>query len=288
MLAIPSYLNQQEISDFIKNAIREDIGPGDYSSLASIDKNALGKAELIMKDSGVIAGIEVAREVFACVNKDLKFTTVKKDGDLVQEGELIFSVEGQAQSILSAERLALNILQRMSGIATKTADLIKQIAHTNCQILDTRKTTPNFRMFEKWAVYLGGGKNHRFALYDMIMLKDNHIDYAGGIIKAVQKTRYFLEKNKLDLKIEIETRNLKEVEEAVEARADIVMLDNMTPAQIQKAVRFINNRVATEASGGITEENIVEYAESGVDSISVGSLTHSYKSLDMSLKAIIS
>ena len=189
MLAIPSYLNQQEISDFIKNAIREDIGPGDYSSQASIDKNALGKAELIMKDSGVIAGIEVAREVFACVNKDLKFTTVKKDGDLVQEGELIFSVEGQAQSILSAERLALNILQRMSGIATKTADLIKQIAHTNCQILDTRKTTPNFRMFEKWAVYMGGGKNHRFALYDKIM--------PGELLRRYKKQGTFLKKTNL-------------------------------------------------------------------------------------------
>ena len=282
-----AYLDSNKISAFIRTALDEDIGPGDYSSLAAIDNSAEGQADLIIKEPGVLAGLEVALQVFSTIDPILKIRTFFNDGDLVQPGDLVLSVHGKAQTILSAERLALNILQRMSGIATKTARMVKLIGHTNCQLLDTRKTTPNFRMFEKWAVLIGGGTNHRFALYDMIMLKDNHIDYSGGITKAVANTRAYLKTNSLDLRIEVETRTLAEVETALEAGADIILLDNMNLEELKQAVQLVGGRVKTEASGGITETTIGPIAETGVDFISVGALTHSYKSLDMSLKASI-
>ena len=287
MLNKPPYLSKQLISDFIQRALKEDIGPGDYSSLASLDKNAKGTASLQIKESGILAGVEVALEVFRQIDANLSLDVYMEDGSSVEEGDIVLEVNGKAQSILSAERLALNILQRMSGIATKTANLSKLIAHTSCRLLDTRKTTPNFRMFEKWAVLLGGGQNHRYALYDMIMLKDNHIDYAGGILNAVERTRAFLEAANLELKIEVETRTLEEVNEAIKAEVNIILLDNMSTEMLKQGVDLVAGKCQTEASGGITEETIVQIAETGVDFISVGALTHSYKSLDMSLKASI-
>ena len=287
MLNKPPYLSKQLISDFIQRALKEDIGPGDYSSLASLDKNAKGAATLQIKESGILAGVEVALEVFRQIDANLSLDVYMEDGSSVEEGDIVLEVNGKAQSILSAERLALNILQRMSGIATKTANLSKLIAHTSCRLLDTRKTTPNFRMFEKWAVLLGGGQNHRYALYDMIMLKDNHIDYAGGILNAVERTRAFLEAANLELKIEVETRTLEEVNEAIKAEVNIILLDNMSTEMLKQGVDLVAGKCQTEASGGITEETIVQIAETGVDFISVGALTHSYKSLDMSLKASI-
>ena len=280
-----TYLDKKVINTLITRALQEDIGSGDHSSLAAIDSEAQGKADLLMKEDGIIAGLEVALQVFNEVDPQVSVDVLVKDGDQVKTGDKILSVSGRAQSILSAERLALNFLQRMSGIATKTARMVEMIAHTNCQLLDTRKTTPNFRIFEKWAVLLGGGRNHRFALYDMIMLKDNHNDYSGGITMAVSKSKEYLLENNLDLKIEVETRNLDEVEEALNAGADIIMLDNMTLDQLSEAVTLVGGKVQTEASGGITESTITSIAETGVDYISVGALTHSYKSLDMSLKA---
>ena len=282
-----AYLDKNKIITFLKAALEEDIGPGDYSSLASIDAKAKGEAELIIKEQGVLAGLEVALEVFSLLDQDLQVTTFFTDGARVNPGDRVLKIKGKAQSILSAERLALNIMQRMSGIATKSADLSSLIGHTKCRLLDTRKTTPNFRMFEKWAVLIGGGRNHRFALYDMVMLKDNHVDYSGGITQAISNTRDYLRTNKLDLKIEVETRTLDEVREAIEVAADIILLDNMTVEQMAAAVKLVAGRAKTEASGGITEETIVAIAETGVDYISVGALTHSYNSLDMSLKARI-
>ena len=240
-----AYLDSHKISAFIRTALDEDIGPGDYSSLAAIANSATGKADLIIKEPGVLAGLEVALQVFSTIDPTLKTRTFFNDGDAVRPGDLVLSVHGKAQPILSAERLALNILQRMSGIATKTARMVKLIGHTNCQLLDTRKTTPNFRMFEKWAVLIGGGTNHRFALYDMIMLKDNHIDYSGGIAKAMANTRAYLKTNSLDLRIEVETRTLAEVETALEAGADIILLDNMNLEELKQAVQLVGGRVKT-------------------------------------------
>ena len=280
------YKTDEAISQFINDALKEDIGPGDYSSLASIPASAQNTAQLIMKDSGIIAGIEVAEKIFSKVDANLQLILLKKDGDFVQEGDVILTVEGSAQSILTAERLVLNCMQRMSGIATYTNYLTSKIGHHKAQLLDTRKTTPNFRIMEKWAVLIGGGKNHRFALYDMIMLKDNHIDFAGGIANAIKATRAYLKEHTLDLQIEVETRSLEEVKQVVEVgRIDFIMLDNMSPALMKEAVEFIDGRYTVEASGGITEKTIEAVAASGVDFISVGALTHSYKSLDMSLKA---
>jgi nicotinate-nucleotide pyrophosphorylase (carboxylating) len=285
MTSFPSYINQELIKEFIKNALIEDIGPGDYSTLASIDKQAQGQAELIIKDSGVLAGIEVAKEVFDLVDAKLLVNVFIQDGESVNHGDIALMVSGNARSILSAERLVLNIMQRMSGIATKTNILCDLVNGTSARLLDTRKTTPNFRALEKWAVKLGGGENHRFALYDMIMLKDNHIDYAGGIAHAVKSTKDYLGKNNLTLKIEVETRNLEEVKQALDADVDIILLDNMSIETLMKAVLLVNKRCITEASGGIDETRIRLVAETGVDYISVGALTHSYNSLDMSLKA---
>lgn len=283
----PPYLNERLINDFISQALAEDIGPGDYSTLAAIEIDALGSAELIFKEDGVVAGIVVAEKIFNAVDPLLEIECFKEDGEVLLKGELVLKAKGRAQSILSAERLVLNVMQRMSGIATKTHKLNQLIAGTKAKLLDTRKTTPNFRAFEKWAVRIGGGVNHRFALYDMVMLKDNHNDYAGGIEKAVLRTKKYLKEHNLDLKIEVETRNLNEVEQAVASGADIILLDNMSTVMMRDAVALINGRAVSEASGGITEANIRSIAESGVDFISVGALTHSYYSLDMSLKAIL-
>ncbi len=282
-----AYLNPGLIREFIKNALAEDLGPGDHSTLAAIDAGAEGRARLIIKEKGILAGQEVAGEVFALVDKALVVELRKQDGEWVNPGETALTVTGSARSILSAERLVLNFMQRMSGIATKTRYLTDMLAGTGAALLDTRKTTPNFRMFEKWAVKIGGGHNHRFALYDMMLLKDNHIDFAGGIAPAVARAREYLAVHKLKLKIEVETRNLEEVKQALAAKADIIMLDNMPVATLARAVQLVGKQCPTEASGGIDERNIRAIAGTGVDFISVGALTHSYKSLDMSLKADI-
>jgi len=285
MEPLPAYLKDEHIRAFIKRALQEDIGPGDYSTLAAIDENVYAEARLIIKEEGILAGLEVATRIFNEVDNSLKVKLLTKEGERVKVGEIALEVSGIARSILSAERLVLNILQRMSGIATTTNKMVQLIAGTKAKLLDTRKTTPNFRAFEKWAVKIGGGNNHRFALYDMIMLKDNHNDYAGGIKNAIARTKAYLQTNNLDLKIEVETRNLVEVRQAAEAGIDIILLDNMSTDEIREAVKLIAGRAKTEASGSINESNITEFAGTGVDFISVGALTHSYKSLDMSLKA---
>jgi len=281
----PSYLTDWAIHEFIKNALIEDIGEGDHSSLGAVPASKINKARLLIKDDGIIAGLEIAEKIFRQVNPSLVVTFFKKDGEKVKKGEIAFIVEGPAQSILSSERLVLNCMQRMSGIATYTDYLRKLIEGTRAQLMDTRKTTPNFRLMEKWAVAIGGGKNHRFALYDMVMLKDNHVDMAGGIRPAIENTRKYLSDKNKDLKIEIETRNLKEVEEVLKVGGiDIIMLDNMNVDDMKKAVEMIGGKYKTEASGGITEKTLRSIAECGVDYISVGALTHSVKSLDLSLK----
>jgi len=281
------YLTEGNIQKFIKSALEEDIRDGDHSSLASIPKGTKNTAQLIIKDDGVLAGVEMAKHIFNAVDKNLTLEVFKKDGETVKKGEIGLKVYGEASSILTAERLVLNCLQRMSGIATYTHNLSKMIAHTSTKLLDTRKTTPNFRIAEKWAVQIGGGKNHRFGLFDMVMLKDNHNDFAGGITASVTATKKYLKENKLDLRIEVETRNLEEVKEALEVGGvDVIMLDNMSVEDMKKAVEIIGTQCETEASGGITEDTIIPIAETGVTFISVGALTHSYKSLDISLKAV--
>lgn len=281
-----SYLTEKSISDFITAALLEDVGPGDYSTLAAVPAGTQNRAQLLIKDSGILAGVELARHIFRQVDPELQLEVLLQDGAPIQPGDVGLRVEGNARSILTAERLALNCMQRMSGIATYTYYLNSLIEGTKAQLLDTRKTTPNFRLPEKWAVAIGGGTNHRFGLYDMVMLKDNHIDYAGGITAAVSATKKYLQENGLSLAIEVETRNLQEVEEALAAGGlKRIMLDNMSPELMKEAVTLINGRCETEASGGITEKTIREVAESGVDFISVGALTHSIKSLDISLKA---
>ena len=269
----------------IKNAFKEDIGDGDHSSLACIPKTAQNRAKLIVKDSGVLAGVEIAELVFS-IYGDFTFNKFIEDGSEVKPGDIAFEVEGNSQGILACERLVLNIMQRMSGIATKTQFMLQLIEGCSTKILDTRKTTPNFRVFEKEAVRIGGGMNHRFALYDMIMLKDNHIDYAGGISKALLKTKKYLKSIGKDLKIEIEVRNIHELNQAIEIGGfQRVLLDNFTPNETLKALGIIGDKFETESSGGITEHTIEDYAKTGVDYISVGALTHQIKSLDLSLKA---
>lgn len=281
-----SYITDKAIKTFIQQALKEDIGDGDHSSLASIPANARSKAQLLIKQEGTIAGITLAQKIFHHFDPDLKVEVMKTDGDTVSEREIAFTVNGSARSILTCERLVLNCMQRMSGIATYTSYLTGLIKGTKAKLLDTRKTTPNFRLAEKWAVAIGGGTNHRYGLYDMIMLKDNHIDFAGGIEKAIVSTQQYLMQTNRQLRIEIETRNLDEVEQVLKAGGvDIIMLDNMMPSVMREAVRMIAGKYETEASGGITEKNIREVAECEVDFISVGALTHSVKSLDMSLKA---
>ena len=280
------YLTPEAIRTFIRAALAEDIGTGDHSSLAAVPAGVLRQARLLIKDSGILAGMELAVIIFHEVDASLQVNSLLADGAAVQYGDVGLTVSGRAQSILQAERLVLNCMQRMSGIATGTHRLVQMIAHTKARLLDTRKTTPNFRLPEKWAVAIGGGTNHRFGLFDMVMLKDNHNDYAGGITQAITATHKYLKEKDLDLQIVVETRNLHEVELVLQTGGITrIMLDNMPPGQMREAVALINGRFPTEASGGITERTIVAVAETGVDYISVGALTHSIKSLDISLKA---
>lgn len=277
----------KELSLIITNAIREDVGTGDHSSLACIPEEATGKAQLLVKDEGIIAGVDFAVQVFDYVDPGLQVDVLIKDGSNVKHGDVVFFVSGSSQSILKAERLVLNAMQRMSAIATKTNSYVKLLEGTHCQILDTRKTTPGIRALEKWAVKIGGGENHRFALYDMIMLKDNHIDFAGGITKAIDKTKDYLKRNRLDLKIIVEARDLNEVEEILQSEGVYrILLDNFNYEDTRKAVERINGKCLTESSGGITLETARKYAECGVDYISSGALTHSVYNMDLSLKAI--
>ncbi len=283
-------LTQKEMTyvrEFILRAYQEDIGEGDHSTLATIDADKSSSAVLVAKEDGIIAGLFLIPVILELHSPDLRFSSEIADGDSVSSGQKIGMIQGPAQGILSTERLVLNIIQRMSGIATKTHRLVELIRHTSCTLIDTRKTTPLFRLFEKKAVLIGGGANHRMGLYDMVMLKDNHIDFAGGITAAVKKAKQYLQDHHLTLKIEVETRNLEEVKEALAAGADLIMLDNMGIEEMREAVKIIDNRVQTEASGGISENNLVAVAETGVNYISMGALTHSYSSLDISLKAIL-
>ena len=277
---------QKELNLIIQNGIREDIGSGDYSSLACIPNAAIGKAKLLVKDTGIIAGVEFAKMVFENVDPTLEVEIFIKDGRQVMHGDIVFHVSGSSQSILKAERLVLNSMQRMSAIATKTNKYVKLLEGTKTKILDTRKTTPGFRACEKWAVKIGGGENHRFALYDMVMLKDNHNDFAGGITHAIKKTKAFLKDNNLDLKIIVEARNLHEIEEILENKGVYrILIDNFTFEDTDKAVELIGNKCLTESSGNINEKTIRQYAECGVDYISSGALTHSVHNMDLSLKA---
>lgn len=282
----PPYVTSELLNDFIDRAFQEDLGDGDHSTLASIPADAEKSAYLLMKESGVIAGMDLAPLIFHKLDPNMTIEPLVKDGEEVKKGDIILRLKGKVRAILSGERLLLNCMQRMSGIATKTAYLNTLIKGTSARLLDTRKTTPNMRMLEKWAVIIGGGVNHRYGLYDMVMLKDNHVDFAGGIEKAVHSTQEYLKAKGLKLKIEVETRNLDEVKQALDAGGvDRIMLDNMSNEDMRAAVELIAKRSETEASGGITEKTIRSVAETGVDYISVGALTHSIKSLDISLKA---
>lgn len=280
-------MQNYDVQAFIRQALNEDVGDGDHTSLSTIPAHVLGSAHLLVKDQGVLSGIDIAREVFRQVDSQLQFEQFMNDGDPIQYGDIAFRLHGSSRSITIGERLALNIMQRMSGIATKTAAIQRQIAHTNCKLLDTRKTTPGFRYFEKLAVTHGGGVNHRFGLYDMILVKDNHVDYCGGVKPALDNVKKYLRDTGRSLQVEVEARNLREIEEILAANiAFRILLDNFTPQALVDAVRLIDRRVLTEASGGINASNIVAYAETGVDFISMGALTHQIASLDMSLKAI--
>jgi nicotinate-nucleotide pyrophosphorylase (carboxylating) len=277
----------KEIDLIISNAIREDVGDGDHSSLACISEEAMGTAKLLVKDEGIIAGVEFARQVFDYVDPGLEVDVKIEDGTLVKPDDICFYVSGSSQSILKAERLVLNAMQRMSAIATKTNQYVHLLKGTGTQILDTRKTTPGIRALEKWAVKIGGGKNHRFALYDMIMLKDNHIDFCGGITKAISKTKKYLRQNSLDLKIIVEARDLSEIEEILESEGVYrILIDNFNYEDTRKAVQLIDKKCLTESSGGITLDTVRKYAECGVDYISSGALTHSVYNMDLSLKAV--
>lgn len=277
----------KEINLIITNAIREDVGDGDHSSLACIPSNAQGTAKLLVKDEGIIAGVEFAKQVFGYVDKRMTVEVLIKDGSPVTYGDIVFYVEGASQSILKAERLVLNAMQRMSAIATKTKQFVDLLEGTKTKILDTRKTTPGIRALEKWAVKIGGGENHRFALYDMIMLKDNHIDFAGGITKAIEKTKTYLKTQNKDLKIIVEARNLAEIEEILQNKGvHRILIDNFNFEDTRRAVELIGNQCQTESSGGINETTIRQYAECGVNYISSGALTHSVYNMDLSLKAV--
>jgi nicotinate-nucleotide pyrophosphorylase (carboxylating) len=280
------YLSSERLNHFISEAFAEDIGTGDVSSLASVESSCTSAAILKVKSDGVLAGMELAEMIFKQLDPSLVFNAFLKDGAEIKVGDEAFEVSGKARSILAGERLVLNCMQRMSGIATRAHFLQEMIHHTKARILDTRKTSPNSRIIEKWAVAIGGGQNHRYALYDMVMLKDNHIDFAGGIEKALLATRKYLDQNNLNLRIEIETRNLNELEKVLAVGiADVIMLDNYSLENMKAAVERVNGKVPLEASGNVTEASIVAIAETGVDFVSIGALTHSYKSLDLSLKA---
>lgn len=281
------YLTPEALTAFVSAALREDVGDGDHSTLSAVPASAQRRARLLIKDDGIIAGVALALHIFAQVDPALQVYPYVTDGQPVTKGMVGLEVEGPARSILTAERLVLNCMQRMSGIATYTHQLNSLIAHTKARLLDTRKTTPNARLIEKWAVRIGGGTNHRFGLFDMIMLKDNHVDYAGGVTKAIEAAVAYRQAHQRPLRIEVETRNLDEVREALATgAADVIMLDNMPPTLLRQAVALIAGQVITEASGGITEKTIREVAETGVDFISIGALTHSYRSIDISLKAV--
>jgi nicotinate-nucleotide pyrophosphorylase (carboxylating) len=280
------YITPAALTSFIRTALAEDVGDGDHSALAAIPAEAQNRAKLLVKAEGILAGVALAELIFKEVDPALTMHVQLADGALVRHGDVAFTVEGPARSILTAERLVLNCMQRMSGIATYTAHLTTLLAGTKTRLLDTRKTTPNFRLCEKWAVLIGGGVNHRYGLFDMIMLKDNHVDYAGGIAAAIQATHDYLQRTGRQLPIVVETRTLAEVQQAVEAGGITrIMLDNMPPAQLREAVALVAGRLPLEASGGITEQTIAEVAATGVDYISVGALTHSANILDLSLKA---
>ncbi len=280
-------MDKQIIHHFIANALAEDIGDGDHTSLATIPAGTIGKAKLLVKDTGILAGVELAIEIFKQVDSSLKATVLLNDGAAIKHGDIAMEVEGDAQSILKAERLVLNCMQRMSGIATKTRAIVNLLAGTHTKVLDTRKTTPGLRYLEKWAVQIGGGVNHRFGLYDMILIKDNHVDYSGGIVQAIKNTHQYLDKLNKKLDIEIEVRNLQELQQVLETGGvNRILLDNFNFTNLREAVKLIGGRYETEASGGITIDNIREYAECEVDYISVGALTHSVNSLDLSLKAV--
>lgn len=278
---------EKELDLIIANAIREDVGEGDHSSLACIPENAMGKAKLLVKEDGIIAGVEMAKRIFKYVDADMEVETLINDGTPVKYGDIVFYVTGRSQSILKAERLVLNVLQRMSAIATKTNEFVKLLEGTKTKVLDTRKTTPGIRAIEKWAVVIGGGENHRFALYDMIMLKDNHIDFCGGVAKAISQTKKYLKENSLDLKIIVEARSLDEIKEILaEGGVYRILIDNFNYDDTRKAVKLIGDKCQSESSGGITEDTIRHYAECGVGYISSGALTHSVFNMDLSLKAV--
>jgi nicotinate-nucleotide pyrophosphorylase (carboxylating) len=277
-----------QVKNLLIAAFKEDVGIGDHSTLSCIDPHAMGQAVLLIKQEGILAGVGIAHEIFKFKEPSSVFIAFKKDGEEMQVGEKAFEIKAHVHTILQCERLLLNSMQRMSGIATLTHRYVEKIKGYNTRILDTRKTTPNFRLLEKEAVRIGGGLNHRFGLYDMIMLKDNHIDYCGGIEKAIEKASAYVQAKNLNLKIEVETRDLDEVKRVVAVgRVNRIMLDNFLPTQVAEALHFINGRYETEASGGINLENIIEYAKTGVDFVSIGGLIHQAKSLDLSLKAVI-
>lgn len=275
------------MDELIRSALKEDLGSGDHSSLSCIPENAMGETRLLLKEEGILAGVEAMQRLIHLHDPKLKADIQLSDGTPIQKGDVAFNLSGPVRSLLSAERLLLNIMQRMSGIATLTRKYVDSLHPLPTKILDTRKTTPGFRLFEKWAVQIGGGVNHRMGLYDMIMLKDNHIDFAGGIAPAIEATQKYLEEKQLSLKIVVEARSMKEIQEILEAGgAHRILLDNLTPEQTREAVRLIGGRLETESSGGINLKTVRSYAECGVDFISVGALTHQINSLDMSLKAI--
>lgn len=281
----PSYATDKVLKQFIKNALEEDIQDGDHSTLSTIPKDLEQSAKLLVKENCILAGVELAEIIFKTFDKNLKIENFIKDGEMAKVGDIAFIVTGSARSILSTERLVLNCMQRMSGIATLTHDWDSRLIGSKTKLLDTRKTTPNFRVCEKWAVAIGGGTNHRYGLYDMIMLKDNHIDYNGSITNAVKMAKDYVKKSKKKLKIEVETRNLQEVQEAINAKVDRIMLDNMDVATMAKAVKLINGSCESEASGGITRDQLKDIAATGVTFISAGALTHSAENIDLSLKA---
>jgi nicotinate-nucleotide pyrophosphorylase (carboxylating) len=279
---------EEALHELIKNALAEDIGNGDHSTLSSIDENVEGKAVLKIKQDGILAGMQVAETIFKYMQPDIVFTPLKKDGDAMQYGEIAFEVLAKVHTILKCERLVLNSMQRMSGIATLTKKYVQKLEGYHTKLLDTRKTTPNFRLLEKEAVKIGGGVNHRFGLYDMIMLKDNHIDYCGGIERAINKAYDYVQKNNFNLKIEVETRSLEDVEKVLQTgKVNRIMLDNFTPEKIMEALKMIAGNYETEASGGINYDNIESYAKTGVDYISSGAIIHQAVSLDLSLKAVL-
>lgn len=280
-------LNKTILEPFIRQALAEDVGDGDHTSLSTIPEGKTGRAKLLVKDEGVLAGASVAVEIFKTVDAGLQVDILISDGQVIHHGDIAFYVSGSVHAILTAERIVLNIMQRMSGIATTTNNIVKLLKGTGTKVLDTRKTTPGMRYLEKLAVKIGGGENHRFGLYDMILIKDNHVDYAGGTTKAIQAAKAYLESKQIRIPIEIEVRNLDELNEVIESGGvDRILLDNFTFNKLKEAITLINRRFITEASGGITEDNVLEYARCGVDYVSMGALTHSVKSLDMSLKAV--